>query len=93
MPPLGKEADDPSELGKPAAVVMNLVKGLEHKNYNVLMDNYYSSVQPFLALIIGACSTIRANHKFFLKAALVDEVKRQPRGIFAWRANNSLLSM
>ena len=41
----------------------------------------------------GACGTIRANHKFFLKAALVDEVKHQPNGIFAWRANDSLLSM
>ena len=26
-----KEADDPLALGKSAAVVMNLVKGLEHK--------------------------------------------------------------
>ena len=45
-----KEADDPSALGKSAAVVMNLVKGLEHKNYDVYMDNYYTSVQLFLAL-------------------------------------------
>ena len=37
--------------------------------------------------------TIRANRKFFPKAALVDEVKRQPRGTFAWRVNDSLLSM
>ena len=29
---------------------MNLVKGLEHKNYDVYMDNYYTSVQLFLAL-------------------------------------------
>ena len=43
-----KEADDPLALGKPAAVVMNLVKGLEHKNYGVYMDN--TSVQLFLAL-------------------------------------------
>ena len=88
-----KEADDPLALGKPAAVVMNLVKGLEHKNHDVYMDNYYTSVQLFLTKGIGACGTIRANHKFFLKAALVDEVKRQPRGIFAWKANDSLLSM
>ena len=27
------------------------------------------------------------------KTALVHEVKRQPRGTFAWRANDSLLSM
>ena len=45
-----KEADDPLALGKPAAVVMNLVKGLEHKNYDVYMDNYYTSVQLLLAL-------------------------------------------
>ena len=44
-----KEADDPLALGKPAAVVMNLVKGLEHKNYDVYMDNYHTSVQLFLA--------------------------------------------
>ena len=72
-----KEADDPLALGKSAAVVMNLVKVLEHKNYDVYMDNYYTSVQLFLALAdkgIGRCGTIRANRKFFLKAALVDEV-------------------
>ena len=39
-----KEADDSLALGKSAAVVMNLVKGLKHKNYNVYMDNYYTSV-------------------------------------------------
>ena len=39
-----KEADDPLALGKSAAVVMNLVKGLKHKNYDVYMDNYYTSV-------------------------------------------------
>ena len=91
-----KEADDPLALGKFSAVVMNLVKGLEHKNDDVYMDNYYTSVPLFLALSdkgIGACGTIRANRKFFLKAALVDEVKHQPRGTFAWRANDSLLSM
>ena len=27
------------------------------------------------------------------KAALINEVKRRPRGTFAWRANDSLLSM
>ena len=43
-----KEADDPLALEKPAAVVMNLVKGLEHKNYEIYMDN--TSVQLFLAL-------------------------------------------
>ena len=85
-----KETDDPSALGKSAAVVMNLVKGLEHKNYDVYMHNYYTSVPLFLAL---ADKGIRAYRKFFLKAALVDEVKRQPRGTFAWRANYSLLSM
>ena len=45
-----KEADDPLPLGKSAAVVMNLVKDLEHKNYYVYMDNYYTSVLLFLAL-------------------------------------------
>ena len=45
-----KEADDPLALGKSAAIVMNLVKGLEHKNYNVYMDNYHTSVLLFLAL-------------------------------------------
>ena len=39
-----KEADDPLALGKSAAVVMNLVKSLKHKNYDVYMDNYYTSV-------------------------------------------------
>ena len=45
-----KEADDPLALGKSSAVVMNLVKGLEHKNYDVYMDNYHTSVPLFLAL-------------------------------------------
>ena len=45
-----KEADDPLALGKSAVVVMNLVKGLEHKNYDVFIDNYHTSVQLFLAL-------------------------------------------
>ena len=44
------EADDPLALGESAAVVMNLVKGLEHKNYDVYMDNYHTSVPLFLAL-------------------------------------------
>ena len=42
---------------------------------------------------IGACGTIRVKRKFFPKVTLVDEVKRQPRGTSAWRANDSLLSM
>ena len=45
-----KEADDPLALGKSAANVMNLIKGLEHKNYDVYMGNYYTSVPLFLAL-------------------------------------------
>ena len=77
-------------LGKSAAVVMNLVKGLEHKNYDVYMDNYNTSVQLFLALADkgnwcmwhNTSGTIEANRKFFSKAAVVDEVKRQPRGTF-----------
>ena len=48
--PVQMYADDSLPLGKPAAVVMNLVKGLEHKNYDVYMDNYHTSVQLFLAL-------------------------------------------
>ena len=39
-----EEADDPLALGKSAAVVMNLVKGLEHKSYDVYMDNYHTLV-------------------------------------------------
>ena len=92
-----KEADDALALGKSAAVVMNLVKGLEHKNYDVYIDNYHTSVPLFLALADNgnwcASDTIPANRKFFPKAALVDEVKRQPRETFSWRANDSLLSM
>ena len=86
------KADDPLHLGKSAAVVMNFVKGLEHKNYDVYTDNYYTSVPLFLALADKGIDA-RANRKFFTKAALVDEVKRQPRGTFAWRANESLPSM
>ena len=43
--------------------------------------------------VIDACGAIFANYKFFPKAALVDEVKHQPRETFCWRANDSLLSM
>ena len=45
-----KEVDDPLALGKSAAVVMNLVKGLEHKNYDVYVGNYYTSVTVMLSL-------------------------------------------
>ena len=45
-----KEADDPLALRKSTVVVMNLVKGSEHKDYDVYMDSYYTSVQLFLAL-------------------------------------------
>ena len=61
-----KDADDPLPLRRSAAISMNLVKGLEHKNYDVYMDNYHTSVPLFLALAdkgIGGCvwwpSTIR----------------------------------
>ena len=70
-----KETDYPLALRKSGAIVMNLVKGLEHKNYDVYMDNYHTSVPLFLALADKG--------KFFSKAALVDEVKCQPRGTFA----------
>ena len=43
----GKEADDPLALGKSAAVVMNLVKGLELKNYDVYMDNCHTQYRYF----------------------------------------------
>ena len=85
-----KEADDPLALGKSAAIVMNLVKGLEHKNYDVYMDNYYISVPLFLALADKGNWCMWHDTS---KAALVDEVKRQPRGTSAWRANDYLLSM
>ena len=78
-----KEADDLLALGKSAAVVMNLVNGLEHINYDVYIADKG----------IGACGTIRANRKFIPKAVLVDEVKRQPKGTFVWRTNDSLPSM
>ena len=65
-----KEADDSLALGKSADVVMNLVKGLEHKNYYVYMGNYYTSGQLFLAKGISGCDTIRANRKFFPRLLL-----------------------
>ena len=59
---IGKgKADDPLDIGKAASVVTNLSKGSEHQNYNICMDNYYSSVPLYLALVdkgIGACGTI-----------------------------------
>ena len=45
-----KEANDLLALGKSAALVMNLAKGLVNKNYDVYMDYYYTSVPLFLAL-------------------------------------------
>ena len=75
---------------------MNLVKGLERKIYNVYLDNCHTSVLLLLALAdkgSGASGTILANWKFFLKAALANEMKRQPRGTFALRSKDSLLSM
>ena len=83
-------------LGKSATVVLNLVKGLENKNYNVYFDNYYTSVPLLLALAekgIGACGTIRANHKYYPKDVLTADVKRKLRGTFAWRSNGLLLAL
>ena len=82
-----KEADDPLALGKSAAVVWNLVKGLEHKNYDVYMDNYHTSVQLSLALADKGNWCVWHKYKQIASSprrllAVVDEVKRQPRGTF-----------
>ena len=80
---IGKSKNDTNPvLGKSATVVLHLVKGLEHKSYNIYFDNYYTSVPLLLALAekgIGACRMIRANCKYYPKDVLVADVKLKPR--------------
>ena len=83
-------------LGKSAIVVLDLVKGLEHKKYNIYFDNNYTSV-PLLSALpekrTGACETIRANHKYYPKDVPAVNVKCKRRGTFAWRSNGSLFAL
>ena len=56
--------------GEVANLVYHLATQLPHRarNYNVYMDNYFSSVELFRALRkknIGACGTVRTNSKGF----------------------------
>ena len=88
---IGKSKNETNTvLGKSAAVVLDLVEGLEHKSYEVYFDNYYTSVPLLLDLAekgIGTCGTIRANRNYCPKNVLAADVKRKPRGTFAWRSN------
>ena len=68
---IGKSKNDTNPvLSKSATFVLDLVKGLEHKSYNIYFDNYYTSVPLLLALAekgVGACRMIRANCKYYQK--------------------------
>ena len=94
---IGKSKNDTNPvLSKSTTVVLDLVKGLEHKNYNIYFDSYHTSVPLLLAVAekgIGACGTIRANHKYYPKDVPVADVKCKLRGTFAWRSNGSLLAL
>ena len=93
---IGKGKNDTNPvLCKSATVVLDIVKGLQHKNCNIYFDNYYTSVPLLLALAekgIGACRTIRANCKYYPKDVVAADVKRKPRGTFTWRSNGSTVS-
>ena len=83
-------------LSKSVAAVLNLVKGLEHKNCDIYFDNYYTSVPLLLALAengFGACRTIRANCRYCPIDVLAADVKHKLRGTFTWRSNGSLLAL
>ena len=64
---LGKDDSiDVRAHGLTYAVVMELMKGLEHKGHHVYMDNFFSSPDLFRdlkSLGIGACGTARVDRK------------------------------
>lgn len=65
-PYTGKSATGPSMNGATYDLVMNLMRGLFEKGYNLYCDNYYTSPQLFWDLFqlgVNATGTVRSNRR------------------------------
>lgn len=90
----GKQQDAP-EHRLSYRVVMDLVKGLYHRNHCIFMDNFYSGVELFVDLLsrgVYAVGTVRRNRKH-LPPSVIDaaEIKKLKRGESIFRRFYALL--
>ena len=96
---LGKEGEDngnEGDLGKTGLVCVRLLRGLQHKGFQVYFDNFYTSVPLFYYLSsrgISACGTMRTNRKFFPREMLSEAVPGLTRGEFVWASYKDLLAL
>ena len=94
----GGDDDDGGDLGKTGKVVVNLMNGFQHRGYELYIDNFYTSI-PLLYFLslrgIRACGTMRSNRKYFPKAELIAEAKRQKlkHGQFAYASYRDLCAL
>jgi hypothetical protein len=94
---LGK-ANTPSKMGLAYEVVINLVTMLLDQGYRLFVDNFYSGVQLFLALLkrgMLACGTVICNRKGFpaeLKNIKKWE-KKSKRGDMRWVRLKEILAL
>ena len=74
-------AVEPEEKLVPRTVRL-LTRKLVGKNYFVVMDNFFSSVELFTSLLdeqIFCCGTLRENRKFFLQTLKKQNLKKSRR--------------
>ena len=95
---LSKDDDeaDGGELGKTGLVVVRLLDGLQHKGFNVYVDNFYTSVPLFHHLSnhgISACGIIRTNRKYFPIKMLLPAAPGLNQGEFVWAAYKSMIAL
>ena len=92
----GDEREDAGDLGKTGQVVVRLLRGLQHRGFNVYVDNFYTSIPLFYFLSergIYACGTIRTNRKHFPKDLLLPAIFRMNTGEFVWATYRNILAM
>ena len=76
-------------------VVLDLLDGLDHKNYHVYMDNYYTSPNLFITLYnkgIGACGTARPSRRHF-PSDIITKAMKHNVGKYDYRSNGPLLAL
>ena len=91
----GKNVEMGDNTGLCSRVVLDLLEGLEHQNFHVYMDNYYTSPNLFLTLAmkgIGACGTARPNRKNFPKE-LITKARVSNRGKYDYLSNGVILAI
>ena len=92
----GDEREDAGDLGKTGQVVVRLLRGLQHRGFNVYVDNFYTSIPLFYFLSecgIYACGTIRTNRKHFPKDLLLPAISHLNTGEFVWATYHNILAM